>query len=436
MRPQWMTRTTARVAVAWLIGMAIAAAASAQSAEKISNIDAAITQVVTMRGSDGLRDQVAQAFTTGPATMGWALEKVVLYVGDWPANTADVEVTIHDASGTTIGSKLRDMTPGSTSTGLVSWTPNMPVTLTGETAYYVKAYNTTTGTLNQDWLRLRAIQGDGENAGGATGWEIANDRLDREGTGPWGANGWSIQMAVHAREINPPPTVSIEVTEGHAMPYFAYPVWTLTLSEVPATDLSVGLSFASSPAGVGNYLDAGASDTITVPAGQTTVKQRFPITMYTGTTPGTVTATVDAGTGYTVAAAPDNEATAYVSARAKLLITTVPADTQRTVTEGDRYEFSLTWQTATGLPKPTERILFGINLVSTAETASSNTDTHGPDDYEHRIVGATSSTDGRNQNLAVLEPGDWTPSAGGVERPPDNEAVQYRDSRRQRGRAR
>ena len=103
MRPQWMTRTTARVAVAWLIGMAIAAAASAQSVEKISNIVATETQVVTIGGSEDRRDQVAQRFRTGEATMGWVLEKIVLYVADWPANTADVEVTVHDASGMTIG---------------------------------------------------------------------------------------------------------------------------------------------------------------------------------------------------------------------------------------------------------------------------------------------------------------------------------------------
>ena len=77
------------------------------------------------------------------------------------------------------------MTPGSTSTGLVSWTPDIPVTLMGETPYYVKAHNTATGTSDSDWLRLRAIQEDTENAGGAAGWNIANDRLDREGTGAW-----------------------------------------------------------------------------------------------------------------------------------------------------------------------------------------------------------------------------------------------------------
>ena len=194
------------------------------------------------------------------------------------------------------------------------------------------------------------------------------------------------------------------------MPYFAYPEWTLSLSQVPATNVTVNLSFASSLT-VGNYLDTGASETITVPAGQMTVKQRFPITMYTGTTSGTVTATVDAGTGYTVAAAPDNAAAVQVNARAKLLITTVPADTQRTVTEGDRYDFSLTWQTATGLPKPRERIVLVVEPNSTRETASHDGDNYAAEDYKQAIEGARV---GAALNRVALEPADWTLGAPNV----------------------
>ena len=406
MTRRWTMRDATRVAALWLIGIAMATAAGAQGTEKISNHDPSATTPVTMGGSETARDQVAQAFTTGTHAMGYALEKIVLYMHDWPAATGDVDVSLHSESSGTIGTKLTDMTPSSTSTGLVDWTPDTATTLAQSTTYYVKVHNTTSGTGNSDWLRVRAIQGNAENSGGETGWSIADNRLDREGTGSWGSNHWSVQIAVHARNVTAP-TVSIAAKHAKAMPELAHPAWTLTLTEAPATNLDVSLSFASSPTSVGNYLDAGASDTVTVPAGSTTADAEFPIG-YTGTTSGTVTATVGTGTGYTVAASPNNAASVEVFNHATLLTVTTPAVNARTVNEGDEHDFSLTWSTQPGAPAPRTSVRWHVDTHYEAGGATPNIPAFDIHDYEQAIGGTR--TVHPHLNTVELATTEWQPT--------------------------
>ena len=157
MTRHWTMRDGIRVAVPWLIAITMAGSAGAQTTEKISNHSTSTTGA-SIGGSERNRDQFAQAFTTGSHTSGYDLEKIVLYIADWPAITDELAVSLHSASGTTIGGKLRDMTPGSTTTGLVDWTPVTNIPLGASTTYYVKAHNTTTGTLAGSRAHIRVIQ--------------------------------------------------------------------------------------------------------------------------------------------------------------------------------------------------------------------------------------------------------------------------------------
>ena len=114
--------------------------------------------------------------------------------------------------------------------------------------------------------------------------------------------------AVAVRD-NDEPVVSIAagngVTEGAAVSF------TVSTSPVPAAPLDVTLTVAQS----GDFAASGetGSRTVTVPVTGSATFEVATVDDGADEPDGSVTATVDAGTGYTVAAAPDNAATVAVS---------------------------------------------------------------------------------------------------------------------------
>ena len=103
----------------------------------------------------------------------------------------------------------------------------------------------------------------------------------------------------------------VNITGGSGVTEGTSASFTVSASPVPAAPLDVTLTVAQS----GDVAASGATGarTVTVPTGGSVTFEVATVDDGTEEPDGAVTATVDAGTGYTVAAAPDNAATVAVS---------------------------------------------------------------------------------------------------------------------------
>ena len=147
------------------------------------------------------------------------------------------------------------------------------------------------------------------------------------------------------------PAVSIAAVHDTAAPFIAHPEFRVTLAEAQTAAVTVNLTIAQGE----DYL-AGATQTIEIPANMTSATKKFAST-YTGTTGGTLTATVAAGTGYMPADAPANAASVNMVApgKAALLGFEWSAATY-SVTEGDGVNVTVTLRTGANVPGPRETI--------------------------------------------------------------------------------
>ena len=165
--------------------------------------------------------------------------------------------------------------------------------------------------------------------------------------------------------------VSIEAVHTKASPHLADVEFRVTRAPVKATPLTVTLSITQTAAYLFN-----TAPTITIPADQTSAVGKYN-SFYSGTTAGTVTATVVAGTGYAPATAPANAATVTFAAHPRPLTMGWASDTY-TVTEGDTLSAGIALRTRDGAPKP--RDTFTIGFETRSGTALSSTATV-PNDY-------------------------------------------------------
>ena len=158
----------------------------------------------------------------------------------------------------------------------------------------------TAGTTSTD-LSVATVDDAADEADGSVSVTLG------AGTGYTVATGKS--AATVAVRDDDEPVVSIAAGSGVAEGTSAS--FTVSASPVPAAPLDVTLSVGQS----GDVAASGATGarTVTVPTGGSVTFEVATVDDGTEEPDGAVTATVDAGTGYTVAAAPDNAATVAVS---------------------------------------------------------------------------------------------------------------------------
>ncbi len=133
-------------------------------------------------GGVGVRD-FAQAFTTGGNSVGYSLSSVDVHFARLTdaAWASKLTVTVNAAASGSPGAVLGTLTPSSTGTfstaqNLRFAAPQGGIRLAADTTYFVVLDSIAgwTGSNN-----LRSTAADGEDAGGAAGWSIADTRLSR-----------------------------------------------------------------------------------------------------------------------------------------------------------------------------------------------------------------------------------------------------------------
>ena len=158
-----------------------------------------------MDGSDDTLDHDhAQAFTTGSHAAGYTLTRVDLEMQDTATTTPTYSVAIW--SNTTANQPDSVLTPNGTlanpaaslpgSFGFVQFTASGDINLDPETTYWVVIDVSASPASD---TKLKTTAATAEDAGGATGWSIADNRLRRASTvSPWGSSvNALLQMAVY-----------------------------------------------------------------------------------------------------------------------------------------------------------------------------------------------------------------------------------------------
>ena len=177
------------------------------------------------------------------------------------------------------------------------------------------------------------------------------------------------------------PVVSVTAVHAKAAPLLADAVFRLTASPAPASDLAVTLSIEQA----GAYL-ASPTQTVTIPAGQTSATRTFPIANDYTLASGGLTATVTGG-GRLYVPAPANAATVQVVVVDPLIVAQW-AENAYTVAEGKDATAAVTLKTAAGMPKP--RAAYAVTVFTTNHTAVAG------DDFT-AVSGEV-----------TVQPGDWT----------------------------
>ena len=187
------------------------------------------------------------------------------------------------------------------------------------------------------------------------------------------------------------PRVSIEAVYADASSLIANPVFRVRRSNTGSTNLIVNVSRSQTA----NYVQS-IDSTILIQSGQT--EKEFTVYLdYPGNTNGDLTFTVEGGSGYAPAIAPNNAATVEVKAPASGLPVTVrQAQTSWTVEEGGTVDVAVTFTLAPGLAEPRDN--FTVYLDPSDELAERGDDYVAYTDPEPR---------------ARAESGGWQPVSGG-----------------------
>ena len=191
-----------------------------------------------------------------------------------------------------------------------------------------------------------------------------------------------------SQKVKSVPTVSVGAVYPKVAPGLGDAEFRVTVSQAPASDLAVMLSFEQAD----EYI-AETTATITIPAGRTSATRTFGIANDYTLASGALTATIaGVGDGYATAPAPGNAATVQVVVVNPPFIVKWDEDAY-TVTEGEDVEATVTLRTAAGVPKP--RNDYHVALISVGDSAEAG------DDYT-------------DVSLALaVQPGDWKADGAG-----------------------
>ena len=191
-----------------------------------------------------------------------------------------------------------------------------------------------------------------------------------------------------SQKVKSVPTVSVGAVYPKVAPGLGDAEFRVTVSQAPASDLAVMLSFEQAD----EYI-AETTATITIPAGRTSATRTFGIANDYTLASGALTATIaGVGDGYATAPAPGNAATVQVVVANPPFIVKW-AENAYTVTEGEDVEATVTLRTAAGVPKP--RNDYHVALISLGDSAVAG------DDYPDVSL-----------TLAV-QPADWKADGAG-----------------------
>ena len=196
------------------------------------------------------------------------------------------------------------------------------------------------------------------------------------------------EALTESQKVKSVPTVSVGAVYPKVAPGLGDAEFRVTVSQAPASDLAVTLSFEQAD----EYLPE-TTATITIPAGRTSAGRTFGIADDYTLASGALTATIaSVGDGYATAPAPGNAATVQVVVVNPPFIVKWDEDAY-TVTEGGVVEATVTLRTAAGVPKP--RNDYHVALISVGDSAEAG------DDYT-------------DVSLALaVQPGDWKADGAG-----------------------
>ena len=250
----------------------------------------------------GVNWRFAQSFTTGTNTAGYTLSAVdvELTSGTQSANT---RVSIYStSSGSPTGTPLHTLTnPSSlTASATNTFTAAASATLAANTTYAV-VFEVTSGSATTS---LAHTNSNAEDAGAASGWSIANQRRQKQGSAVWSVPSTSflkpmIAIRGTAETGTPPPstpTVSIarvgaSVSEGNPAAF------RVSASPAPASTLTVNLTVSQT----GSFVSTGlGARTVMVPTSGSVDFSVATVDDSTDEVNGSVRATLVAGAGYTL----------------------------------------------------------------------------------------------------------------------------------------
>ena len=170
-----------------------------------------------------------------------------------------------------------------------------------------------------------------------------------------------------SQKVKSVPTVSVGAVYPKVAPGLGDAEFRVTVSQAPASDLAVTLSFEQAD----EYI-LETTATITIPAGRTSATRTFGIANDYTLASGALTATISGvGDGYATALAPGNAATVQVVVVNPPFIVKWDEDAY-TVTEGEAVNATVTLRTAGGVPKP--RNDYHVALISVGDSAQAGDD--------------------------------------------------------------
>ena len=179
--------------------------------------------------------------------------------------------------------------------------------------------------------------------------------------------GNNAEALTESQKVKSVPTVSVGAVYPKVAPGLGDVEFRVTVSQAPASDLAVMLSFEQAD----EYL-AETTATITIPAGRTSATRTFGIANDYTLASGALTATIaGVGDGYALAPAPGNAATVQVVVVNPPFIVKWDKNAY-TVTEGGVVEATVTLRTAAGVPKP--RNDYHVALISLSDSAEAGDD--------------------------------------------------------------
>ena len=333
----------------------------------------------------------SQCFTTGSVS-GYSLESVETRVHT-PSNILG---DLHKGSHT--GAIEANLT-ASTSGKVVTFTPSAAVALDASTTYCL--HFTTT---NSDQLVNWAERTSSNVESGLSGWSVA-DESHRWTSGP----GWQSQPRKFYIVVNGSGPPEMRISGGDAVTEGGNATFTVTANPKPESAVSVDLTISES----GDFVASGdeGAKTVSVP---TTGSVNYTVSTVDDSTEesdGTVTATLNAGTGYSVSTS-DNAASVTVNdddgapTISSMAITSTPSHDTDSDNTNDTYgrddvikvtvTFSadVTWTAAAGAALRTRmRIGSGVTTLS-LETGGATSGTARSLVFARTVLRGDADTDG------------------------------------------
>ena len=359
----------------------------------VSDNDDAPTPVVSVTAGSGVTEGGAASFTVtaspAPAS-NLAVSVTVSQSGDYGATTGQRTVTIPtsgsvtftvattddevdepDGSVTLTLNAGSDYTVGAPSSETADVADNDAPVVEEQTGYTVDpdviakvrelASQTQHGTAHVNrWNRVLLAFGEHDGAG-VTGGPMtaseAQEMADKHSSPVWDEVVTELTALEAASAQTPPPTPEVSVTAGSGITEGGDATFTVTASPAPASNLDVSVTVSQS----GDYGATTGQRTVTIPTTGSVTLTVGTTDDSTDETDGSVTATVNAGSGYTVSSS-QGAATVAVSDNDDAPTPVVSVTAGSGVTEGGSATF-----TVTASPAPAANLAVSVTVSQSGD---------------------------------------------------------------------